>query len=166
MAQRLYPLANRVYKLLRQVGVNQFFAISRGGSNHNPARVDDGGAAAKPQLIVFPDTIRPNHISLVFDCACLRKDTPMFDPREWPRGRNHERGDVLIGRKFSVHFWETEIVADAEAKAQVADCKARERIAWSKARLLFYWCDRIEMSLAILRNNLARGIDKNLGIVD
>jgi len=106
---------------LGQVGVNQFFAIRRGGSNDNAARVDDGGAAAKPQVIVFPDTIRRNYISLVFDRARLREHAPMFDSREWPRGRNKKSADVLLSYEFSVHLGEPQIVANAETKAQFAE---------------------------------------------
>src|SRR5215470_2635115 len=97
MGEGLYPTPDGEHQLYGQIGVNQFFAIRGGGSNHNPAGVDDRGAATKPQVIVFPDTIRRNHISLVFDRARLREHTKMFVPWKWPGRRNEESADVLLG---------------------------------------------------------------------
>ena len=71
MRERLNSSANRIHKLLRQVGVNQFFAIRRGGSNHDSARIYYCRAAAKPQVIVFANAVRCDHVALVFDSVAL-----------------------------------------------------------------------------------------------
>jgi hypothetical protein len=55
---------------------------------------------------------------------------------------------------LSVYLGKSKIVADAEAKAQTADGKARELVARRKAGLFFDRCDRIEMSLAIFRDDV------------
>ena len=90
----------------------------------------------------------------------------MFVAWKRPRRRNKESADVLLGGEFSVHFRKPEIVTDAKTKAQTAELKARECIARRKARLFFYRRNRIQMSLAIFRNDVALRINQNLGIVN
>ena len=90
----------------------------------------------------------------------------MFVSWKWPGGRNKKSADVLLGGEFSVHFGKPEIVTDTETKAQIAERKARERIARREAGLFFYGRNRIQMSLAIFRDDVAVRINQNLGIVD
>ena len=90
----------------------------------------------------------------------------MFVSGKRPGRGNKESADVLLGGEFSVHFGKPEIVTDAETNAQIAERKACERIARSEAGLFFDWRDRIQMSLAIFRDDVALRINQNLGIVD
>ena len=79
----------------------------------------------------------------------------MFETRKRPRGRDNKRVDLLLGRQFSIHHGKAKVVADSETKMQTAERKGREGIARSKARLLFNRRDRIQMSLAIFRSDVA-----------
>ena len=90
----------------------------------------------------------------------------MFVSWKRPGGRNKKSADVLLGGEFAVHLGKPKIVTDAETKAQIAERKARERIARRKAGLFFYRRNRVQMSLAIFRDDVARRINQNLGIVD
>ena len=72
----------------------------------------------------------------------------------------------MLSGELSVHLGKPQIVTDAETKAQIAEREARERVASSEAGLFFYRRNRIQMSLAIFRNDVALRINQNLGIVD
>src|SRR5262249_28513989 len=104
--------------------------------------------------------------ALVFDRARLGEHTKMFVAWKRPSRRNKESAYVLLGGELSVHLGKSEIVADAETKTQIVERKAREGVARPKAHLFFDRRNRIQMSLAIFRDDVALGIDKNLGIVD
>ena len=90
----------------------------------------------------------------------------MFDSRERPGRRENKSADLRLGGQFSEHLRKAKVVADAEAKMHTAKRKAHEGIARSKARLFFDGRDRIQMSLAIFRRDIAIRINKNLGIVN
>src|SRR5215831_578586 len=96
--------------------MNQFFAIRRGGSNHNSARVNDRGVAAEPKFIIFPDAVRCNDVALVFDRTRLREHPKVFLARKRPGRRNKENAYVLLGGELSIHLGKSEVIADAKAK--------------------------------------------------
>ena len=125
-----------------------------------------GGAATKPQVVVFADAIGCDDITLVFDCARHGECSEMFDTRKRPGRRNNKSTDVLLGRQFSIHLGKAQIVTDTEAEMNTAELKVREAITRSKARLFFDRGNRIQMGLPIFRSDVAMRIDKNLGIVN
>ena len=78
----------------------------------------------------------------------------MFVAWKRPRGRNKEGADILLSNQLSEHFWKPEIVTDAQTKAQISKREARESVTRRKARLLFYGRYRIQVSLAIFRDDV------------
>ena len=123
--------------------MNEFFAVCRRSCNHYSAWIDDRGPATKPEIIVFTDAVRCNHVALIFDRACNGKYSKMFVARERPRGRDNKTADILLSRQISVHLGKAEVVADAEAKTQVAKRKARKLFTRGKTRLFLDGRDRV-----------------------
>ena len=86
----------------------------------------------------------------------------MFDPRERPRGRNDKNGDVVFGCKLAIHLRKPEVVADAQAEAQIRKGETGECSRRRKTVLFFNRRYCIQMGLAIFRNDLTVLIDKDL----
>src|SRR5437764_6739895 len=103
--------------------MNEFFAVWRGCSDHDSAGINNRGAAAEPQVIIFTNAVRCNYIALIFDRACRNKHSPMFVAWKRPSRREQKNLNVLFGHQFSKQFRKPQIVADAEAKTQIAKRK-------------------------------------------
>src|SRR5581483_8348962 len=116
-------------------------------------------------VFIFADTIRCDHVTLIFDRSRKGKCPEMFNARERPRGRDDKSADVLLDYEFSVHLRKPKIVTNTEAKAQAAQSKTPKRIARNKTPLFVNGRDCIQMGFSIFRSNFSPPIDKDQGIV-
>lgn len=84
MLEHAHAIADKIDNLFRNISVNDFFAIDRGGGKDDTVRIDYHGGAAQGHAIIHSYTIRQNEIALIFDRARKGKKPEMFDSNDWP----------------------------------------------------------------------------------
>src|SRR4051812_9280779 len=68
----------------RDIGAYQFLTISRSGRQNDAVWIDDGGSAATGDALVPPDTVRDDHVALVFYGAGHCQGAEVLGSRKWP----------------------------------------------------------------------------------
>src|SRR5437763_967304 len=90
----------------------------------------------------------------------------MFETREWPGRRIDEHIRAMLQCERAGNFRESNVVTNGEAEIEVVESASDESFACSEDRALVQWRSAHKMGLAILRENVATGINEDLRIVD
>jgi len=85
MSEYQHAASDGIDNIVRDLRVNQLFAIDRRSRNNYTVRINDRGGTAERNSVVGSHSIGENEIALVFNRTRQRQDSQMLHSNERPR---------------------------------------------------------------------------------
>ena len=108
-----HSIADHLDNFLRYLGNEEFFAVRRGGGDHDTVGIDDCRGATKRNAIVLTHAIGGDDITLVLDCAGQRQHPKVLYARKRPGRGNDEDVYLILDGQRSIELGKAKVITNS-----------------------------------------------------